>query len=349
MRKKIITGYITILLIPIFLFIPGCDNFSLVDVLTSNISLIPGEITLNLDETIKFEVSSGIAPFEFTEVGNGEVLEGIYTAPSSTGDFTISVRDDRDRIAEAYVTVVDAVILSPAIISTGIGGILPFTIYGGTGPHTVALDPNLGNVGSLTYDAGTGISYFDYTAINVGFEVIQAMDSIGQITEAYVTISNDTVLMILPDIVEVVKTDVFAFSASGGTGSGTYIYSIISGGGSIDAGNGRYTAPGVEGTAVVRVTDATPDIAEATVIIVAELLTINPSVSITLYVGDEFTFSASYGTSPYVFSIMEGDESSGSINSSTGLFTALAKDNSATVIVTDANGNTSTCRVKIKS
>ena len=109
MSKKVFTGSIAILLLSIFLLISGCDDFSLVDVLTRDIFLVPAEITLNLDETIKFEVSSGIAPYEFTEVGNGEVPEGIYTAPSTTGNFIISVRDDRDRIAEAYVTVVEAI------------------------------------------------------------------------------------------------------------------------------------------------------------------------------------------------------------------------------------------------
>ena len=46
----------------------------------------------------------------------------------------------------------DAVILAPSIVSTGIGGIIPFTISEGTGPHTVTLDPGLGTIGPLNYD-----------------------------------------------------------------------------------------------------------------------------------------------------------------------------------------------------
>ena len=98
----------------------------------------------------------------------------------------------------------------------------------------------------------------------------------------------------------------------------------------------------------MRVTDSLSVTAEATVYIVAELLSINPSIALTLYVGEEFSFSASNGNPPYSFSIL-GDEPSGSIDSGTGLFTALAKDPSVIVIVTDSYGNTDTCKVKVKT
>ncbi|MCK5197450.1 MAG: hypothetical protein KAR21_03825, partial [Spirochaetales bacterium] len=149
MKKKVSTVLITFFLLLVVLVLSGCDDFSLFDLLANDISLIPGEITLNLEETIKFEVSAGIAPFVFTEVGYGSVPDGIYTAPLAPGNFTISVEDDRNRTAESYVTVVDAVILAPSIVSTGIGGIIPFTISEGTGPHTVTLDPGLGTIGPL--------------------------------------------------------------------------------------------------------------------------------------------------------------------------------------------------------
>lgn len=355
MKNKAFTVLATLLLLLVVFLLFGCDDFSLTEILAYDISLIPGEITLNLDEIIKFEVSAGIAPFVFTEVGDGIVPNGIYTAPSTTGNFIISVEDDLNRTAEAYVTVVDAanmVSLVPEIVSTGINGEIQFAISGGVGVYTdsdIVLDPDLGSLGSPVYNASTDTYDFVYTAANTpGLEIIMVTDDNGQTAEAYITITSDTGLMIIPDVAEVEVDDVLDFSASGGAGAGTYTYSIISGSGNIDSGNGRYTAPSIIGVTTIQVEDSDSNTAEATVYIVADLLTINPSVALTLYVGDEFTFSASNGNPPYSFSIL-GNEPTGSIDSGTGLFTALAKDNSVTVVVTDSNGNTSTCRVKIKS
>ncbi len=265
MRKKVITGSIILLFFSIFLLIPGCDDFSLVEIMSNNISIIPGEITLNLNESVNFQVAAGIPPYTFTEIGDGTINSGLYTAPGVAGSFTVFVKDDKNRNAESNITVVDVVNIVPEIVTTGINGEIQFTISGGTAPYNVTLDPVLGS----DDHPGDGTLLFTYTAGGAaGQETLIITDNDGLTAVAFVSIVSSTELMIVPDIVEVVKTDVFAFSASGGTGPGTYTYSIISGGGSIDAGNGRYTAPGVEGTAVVRVTDATPDTAEATVIIV---------------------------------------------------------------------------------
>jgi hypothetical protein len=343
LKKKIISGLVTVFYLSVIFLLLSCDDFNLIELLANDISLVPQEATLNLDETIDFEVSAGISPFRFSVSGGGTIIStsGLYTAPGSTGDVTVYVDDDRNRTAESYVTVVDAVNLEPVIVSTGIGGIIPFTISGGTGPYSVVLDPGLG-----TYNTGTD----EYTAVAAGLDIIRVTDSLGQIAEAAVTVIDTLNLMIIPDIVEVQITDTIQFSASGGTSP--YIYSQVSGAGSFNAATRIYTAPAVGGTtAVIRVTDSgipTSLTADATIYIVVELLTINPSVAITLYVGDVFTFSASNGTPPYTFSILPGDEASGSIHSVTGVFTALEKDNNVTVIVTDANGNNDTCRVKIK-
>lgn len=341
MKKKVFTVFVPFfLLLVVFVFF-GCDDFSLTEILAKDISLIPGEITLNIDELIKFEVSAGIAPFVFTEVGDGIDHDGIYTAPGTAGNFTISVEDDRNRTAEAFITVVDVanmVSLVPEIVGTGINGEIQFAISGGVGPYTVDWDPGMGE-----YNTGTDI----YTAgVTTGITTIRVTDYNSQITEAYITITSDTYLMIIPDVAEVEFDDVIDFSASGGIG--TYTYSIIAGSGNIDSGNGRYTAPSSIGDATIQVEDSDSNTSEAIVSIVLDLLTINPSVALTLYVGDVFTFSASNGSPSYSFSIL-GNEPAGSINSESGLFVALAKDNNVTVIVTDSNGNTSTCRVKIKN
>ncbi len=362
MKKKIFTVFITLLLILAVFLLFGCDNFSLFDILANGIYLVPEEITLNLNETVKFEVSGGIAPFIFTAFGDGSLSDGIYTAPPVVpGTSTIiSVEDDRNRTAEAYVTVVEAITIAPGLVSTGIGGVVQFRVSGGVTPYiSVVLNPDLGSVSALTYDPGPPEGYlFDYTAVSSGIESILVTDSNGQIAEVIVTIVDSPGLMIIPEVAEVLAGEVFTFSASGGTlipaPAAPYIFSIVDDpaeNDDINFDNGRYTAPTspFTGFRTVSVKDDVGSTAEATVYIVEALFTINPSLTLTLYVGDEFTFSASNGTPDYEFSILTGDEAAGSIDSVTGEFTALAKDSSVIVIVTDGNGNTSTCKVKIKS
>jgi len=345
LNRKIVPLVTIILILGLILF--GCDNFSLIELLNNDISIIPEEITLSLGETVRFEVSSGIFPFTFTEIGGGSIPNGIYTAPGTEGSFTISVEDDRKRIAEADVTVVDAanmVNLVPEIITIGIGTNLQLNISGGIAPYVIDLNPGLGS----DDHPGDGTLTFDYTSIAAGLETIRVTDNLGLFAEAYVTVSANNDLMISPAIAEVLTDGSIFFSASGGTSP--YSFSVIGVGG-INAGTGQYTAPSSSGTATVQVTDSNlpiPTTADATVYIVTELLTINPSIKITLYVGDQFTFSASHGNPPYSFSIL-GNEPSGSIESGTGLFTALIRDNNVTVVVTDVTGNTSTCRVQVKN
>ena len=60
------------------------------------------------------------------------------------------------------------------------------------------------------------------------------------------------------------------FSASGGAGG--YVFSVVSGGGAF--AGATYTAPGVAGTATVRVTDSAQNTAETTVSVVASSMTV---------------------------------------------------------------------------
>lgn len=64
----------------------------------------------------------------------------------------------------------------------------------------------------------------------------------------------------------------------------------------------------------------------------------------TLNTGETFTFTASGGKTPYTFSVASG---TGSIHSTSGLYTTPNTSGSATVRVTDAKSNTSDCAVTI--
>jgi plastocyanin len=158
---------------------------------------------------------------------------------------------------------------------------------------------------------------------------------------------SSTVLNISPRSITLTVGDEVTFDANGG--SGTYTFSKVNGVGSIVSSTGVYTAPGSAGLATIRVTDSNGSIDEATVRVnsdddeVDSDLEISPT-SLTLSVSETHTFSSSGGATPYSYSVLSG---SGSVNSSTGLYTAPATVGNATIRVTDAQGNTSDCGVTI--
>ncbi len=344
MKKRTL---LTIIFLSLFLLLIGsCDDFSLIELINRDISLVPEEATLNIGKSITFNVVAGVNPYNFKVVGEGDINDnGKFTAPGLSEECRIIVTDSKNRTAEAAVTVVDLLTLSPQMVTTGIGGKVTFTINGGTAPYTVTLnDPSLGSQNH----PGDSTPDFDFTAASTaGTETITVTDSQGQITETQVAIIASSELMIIPEVSEVIAGDVFSFSASGGTSP--YVFSVIfntGDDGTINPGNGKYTAPATPGTKTVRVTDNVGSTADATVYIVNKLLDIVPS-SQTLHVGQEWTFTASNGTPPYTFSLAPEDNESASINSSSGLFTAIAFDPKVTVIVTDSRGAVDTCKVKI--
>jgi hypothetical protein len=69
-------------------------------------------------------------------------------------------------------------------------------------------------------------------------------------------------------------------------------------------------------------------------------------VSATLEVGTEFTFSATGGIPPYVFSIVSG---LGSIDRESGEYTAPAEASVDIVQVTDSEGSLSSARIVVVS
>lgn len=105
---------------------------------------------------------------------------------------------------------------------------------------------------------------------------------------------------------------------------------------------GVYTAPASAGLATVRVTDAIGQTANATVSINSALI-IAPN-ALAMYVNGNQTISASGGVSPYTYSITAGG---GSINLSTGSFTAPGTAQSVTVQVTDTLSNTSSATITV--
>jgi hypothetical protein len=123
------------------------------------------------------------------------------------------------------------------------------------------------------------------------------------------------------------------FVASGGTPP--YTFSVFSGAGSVTA-SGTYSTLGAAGTADVRVTDSGGQHADASVMI-ASAVGFAPGAT-TADGGQTLILSGAGGQGPYTYSVVSG---AGTVNVSTGLFTAPATAGTTVVQVADANGGTS--------
>lgn len=303
--------------------------------ITSTLVLSPASTTLAVNNTATFTGSGGTPPLVYAvALGSGTINSstGVYTAAASAGSATIRVTDSLGATDTSTVTVNAALVISPSSQTMSINGSLNFSASNGVSPYTYSL---LSGTGSI--DASTGV----YTAAaTAGSAVVRVTDSLGNTSNSSVTITNG--LGISPASTTLAVNNSATFSALGG--SSPFTFSVFSGGGLVNASTGVYTAGGAAGTAMVRVTDSLGATANATVTVNAALA-ISPA-SLSLAVNNPFTFSSSGGVSPYTYSVFSGG---GSINSSTGVYTAPATAGSATIRVTDGLGNISNSTVTINA
>lgn len=346
-----------ILFISLFLLlINSCDDFNLIDLISSDITLVPEEAMLDMGESITFHVAAGVAPYTFKQEGDGNIdkTTGEFTASGSPGDITVLVTDSKDRTAEAAVTVVDMLKLSPQMVTTGIGGVINFSISGGLGPYTVTLDNT--TIG-IENHPGDSTPDFDFTAAAEGTETITVNDNGGQSVSTQVTIINITTpdLTVTPATAEVLAGKKYSFLVSGGTPDYTYALTLPKSG-SIDqtvptsATTVVYTAPPspFTGQDTITVTDSNSTVVTATIYVVDELLTISPASQVLPAGWEGSPFTVTHGTPPYTYSIAPEDADSAWIDSSTGYFKALTFDHNVQVLVEDSNGNIDTCKVIIQ-
>ncbi|MDH5679963.1 MAG: hypothetical protein OEZ36_00130, partial [Spirochaetota bacterium] len=159
-----------------------------------------------------------------------------------------------------------------------------------------------------------------------------------------VTVMTVAGLSINPLAITVDTGDAITFSAVGGTAP--YSYSIISGVGGTITSAGVYTAPGTTGSDTIQVTDSIGG-TNTTIVQIGHpgLPVISPS-AITLITNATQTFTASGGFAPYTYSVATG---TGTINATTGLYTAPATAESSTVKVTDFLGYTATATLTVNA
>lgn len=301
-------------------------------IVNSALAISPSAKSVSVGNVFNFSASGGVPPYTYsTDSGSIVASSGAFTAPSSAGSATVTVTDSKGHTAQATVTVNAALAISPVSKTMVAGSSHTFSASGGVSPHTFSIASGGGSVNS---------SSGAYTAPGAtGTAKLLVTDSIGNTAESDITIV--AALAISPSVISLQKDSGIVFSGSGGLAP--YIFAVTSGGGTINASTGAYTAPSSAGSAVVRVTDSLGNTSDAAVTIY-DGLAISPFTK-TMIVSGSFTFSAAGGVTPYTYSVQSGG---GAINASSGAYTAPGSAGSALIRVTDAQGNTSDASVTIK-
>lgn len=297
-----------------------------------SLSISTSEMSTNSSQNLT--ASGGYPPYTFSIIsGQGTVdpSSGLFTAPSVPGVSLVRATDSQGHASSSQtINVYGSPLISPLSLSVAVGNSATFSASGGLPPYSYSLVSGTGSVGSTTGSYIAGLS--------AGTEIVRVTDSLGGTSEAIITVN--PALSLTPLNGTVLINQSMSFTASGGVEPRTF--SLVSGSGSINSSTGVYTAPSAPGSAQIRVQDSYGN-SVVTNIAIVDAVTIQP-LSTTLAVNNSYTFSASGGQAPYVYSIFSGG---GAIDASTGNFTAPPVAGTVVVRVTDQLSTTSDATVVV--
>ncbi len=311
------------------------DTFGVKTAPDVNINLMavnPTNKTLFVGESIQFNATGGTAPYVFTlDSGIGIVnSSGFYSAPSVAGTAVVKAVDSLGEEAFSTVSIAVQISISPTSSTINEGDTLNLSGSGGIPPYTYSIVAGDGIINALT-------GLYDATGVSSGSAVIEVRDSSANTAFAAITINPS--LVITPQTQTIGFGEQINFSASGG--DIPYTYSILTGNGSVNSSSGLFVGPSTIGTTVVRVTDNSGNSVDSIVTIVDSPQIDRPVDKVG--VSRTVSFSATNGSPPYTYSIVSGG---GSINASTGSFTAHTDASTTVVKVTDVNGYTDSTSIE---
>ncbi|OHD69708.1 MAG: hypothetical protein A2V99_03275 [Spirochaetes bacterium RBG_16_67_19] len=227
----------------------------------SPLELNVSKITLLLGQIWTFSATGGSGGFAWFVDGVEQAATGNsfeYTA-NAAGTYTVTVTDSVGVSRSAAVTVLlydpaASLEISPPEVTVLVGGTAYFTALGGSGAYTFEVLP--GGAGGIFSVANSNPAAYSAPA-TAGSDTIKLTDDAGGTASATVSVvpaGNPPVLSPESPTVSVIG-DTIQFSASGGTGLGTYTFSTNKPGtGYIDPVTGSYVQL-KEGHVVVTVRD----------------------------------------------------------------------------------------------
>ena len=257
---------------------------------------------------------------------------GVYMA-GATGNTSdlVTVTDSLGNTGTTSVSVGGGIHVSPSSLTTPPRGSQAFSASGGSGLGYAFTLPSHASGGMIT--AGGG-----YTAGATGstMDELSVVDSLGN--QATVAITVGKGVAVAPTAVTLAPLGQQTITVLGGSGNGyTFVLSSNHSGGAIDSLTGEYTA-GATGAEVDVVTarDDLGNTATATITVTAALTVTADTLSAAPRAS--LAVNVTGGAPGYAFSI-SGNGSGGSIDPSSGAYTAGAKPDSTDVIsIEDRNG-----------
>lgn len=297
------------------------------------ISISPANLILNSNELLQLTANGGIGAKRFRIInGLGSLTqEGQFQAPAVGGTTLIEVTDAQLNSAQFTITTNGSFGIFPANTTISVNQSLTLIASGGTPPYQFQLQSGVGNI-----DPVTGV----YVSAVAGSAVIRATDQMSQSFDATLII-NPVLTLNLSSSFSAPNASVQA-SASGGSGS--YQFSINSGSCQIHPTDGSIIAANSPGQCIFRVTDSSGSMATTTLqVSTGPIISANPTQQV---INQTVQLSATQGSPPYIFSISSGG---GSINSSSGLFTAPGTPGITIITVTDQNNLSNTYALHIKA
>ncbi|KYG62742.1 hypothetical protein AZI87_15785 [Bdellovibrio bacteriovorus] len=282
-------------------------------------SLNHGVIAANNSATLTG--SGGVPGYSYSLVsGPGSIgaSTGTYTSAGGTGTVTLRVTDSLGNTFDRTLTVNPVLAASPASARLLTSTLSSFSATGGVPPYTYTM--GVGSTGTISLMTGS------YTAPNTASaDTVIITDSLGNTATSLVDVVTSVSLAVnrssMPPGVAV------TFTAS--NGFPPYTYSIVSGGGSIDAISGVYSAS-TSGSKTIAVTDSLSMTSQMTITVYEPLA----GNAFAVGIGDTATVTYTGGVPPVSASILSG---AGSVSGLT--FTAPGTAGTTTLRLTDSDGN----------
>jgi hypothetical protein len=325
----------------------------------ASIVVTPDPITLSAGVSQQFtavgrDASGNIVTFTpvWSVVAGGGTINGsaLFTAGTTPGTFTNTVTASSGIISDAATVIVTAgplatITITPTPVTLGAGGVQQFTAVGrDAAGNVVAITPTWSVVASGgSIDATTGL----FTAGAVGGTFTNTVRATSGSFSGFATVIVNSApvtpglatITVTPNPTSVQVNTTRQFTADGANSSGgsvaiTPVWSIVNGGGNIDANTGLFTAGAVAGTftSTVRATSGAIS-GFATVTVTTGITPVGPLATITvapnpatlltnatqLFTAIGRDANGALVTITPVWTVVNGG---GAINSGSGLFTA---------------------------
>ena len=331
-------------------------------------NVLPERLYLSPEESGDVSIYGGVSPYgidaENGSVGAVKEFPGVYifsyTAPSTVGEYMVTISDARGSQTRLYITVKEALAVSPSQQMMTGRETKPFEIVGAVGNDDEIFVTALKGA----VDLHPNEMRFTYEAPEkAGRDVVTITDASGAQCEVVINIvgsdhDSETLFFIQPVTATLLKNEKKRYKAVGGNGQDIAWRCDVGGISGQHQPSIEYTAP--DNNAVnttLSAMDSAEHEATAEIHVVSDHVLISPS-QVYLKPGEQVEFQGNFGTGRYTFTWTEGegapaesversdrDASNQTGTSGSLIYTAPAKTGTHIITVFDSAGNSDTAEV----